>query len=96
MLTLFWGLKQDPKQQALPVHCWQRLLLCLTAPDNPRFGQKDDLEAIVVSLKTGIRNADEPYRHVTGANVRDQDTELFVAAFQLLDCEIVLRHLFSP
>ena len=54
------------------------------------------LEAVVVSLETGIWNADKPDGFVTGANVRDQDTELLLTAFQLFDSEIVLRHLFSP
>ena len=54
------------------------------------------LEAIGEVLHAGIRNAHEPHGLVAGADVRDTDTELFQAAFQAFDSEILLRHLISP
>jgi len=54
------------------------------------------LEAIPVGLQAGIRDPHKPHSFVAGANVRDEDAELFLAAFQLLDGEIMLRHFVSP
>ena len=55
-----------------------------------------DLEAISEVLHAGIRNAHEPHSFVAGADVRDADTELFQAAFQAFDSEVIVRHGISP
>ena len=58
--------------------------------------RREGLETVEVRLETGIRNADEPHGVIADAHIRDEDAELFQAAFQRLASEIVLRHFVSP